>query len=52
MLGKVVSESHRNWDTKVSAVMAAYRATSTKKPDTLRTSSCLAENYERLSTWH
>ena len=27
MLGKVVSESQRDWDTKMPAVMAAYRAT-------------------------
>ena len=27
MLGKVVSESQRDWDIKVPAVMAAYRAT-------------------------
>ena len=27
MLGKVISESQRDWDTKVPSVMAAYRAT-------------------------
>ena len=27
MLGKVITEAQRDWDTKVQGVMAAYRAT-------------------------